>query len=157
MNKAEALAAIEERIKIGWRFTIDGDSQTWNCRAIGAGLAQADCGGSSFEAAVELALKHACAMEDDPQIVLSRYESTLKDLLIRVFGEKAFKGFKIADEYGEIGPKRIEYTIKPDWDAKTQVDKEEQFWKLSGHLPEEIQTPLRIKIEWPEETPEKKA
>lgn len=152
MNKVEAMNAVDAWIKKGWRFTIDGRPTGWTCDIIGAGLAHASCGGASSEAAIELALKHATAMEDDPNIVLGRYESRLKELCIRVYGEKAFKGFKIIEMDWELGPKRIQYTIRPDWDHNVQIEKERQFWGLTAHLPKEIQTPLLIEVEWPEET-----
>lgn len=155
MNKAEALEAIESWIKKGWRFSVDGDSEGWTCRAIGAGLAHADCGGKTFEEAVEIALSHATAMEDNPEVVLARYESTLREHCAKAFGENALKGFKIVDNAWETGPKRIIYVVHADCDPKAFVDREVEFWHLTSELPREILTPLKIEIEWPEEAQKK--
>lgn len=156
MNKAEALEAIDSWIKKGWRFSVDGDSEGWTCRAVGAGLAYADCGGKTFEESVEIALSHATAMEDSPEVVLARYESILREQCAKAFGENALQGFKIIENEWEVGPKRIQYIIRANCDPSTMVDQEMEFWRLSSSLPKEILTPLMIKIEWPEEA-EKKA
>lgn len=156
MNKIEALDAMESWIKKGWRFSVDGDSTGWTCDVVGAGLAYANCGGETFETAVELALQQATAMEDNPEVILARYEKTIIEICDKVFGKGALLGFNIWEDKYDRGPRRIEYKIKSGTDVKLHVDQEEEFWRATAHLPKEITDALRIDVKWSEEA-EKKA
>lgn len=152
MNKPAAIGVMEELSAKGWTFEMNLDKDGWRCEVVGAGLAHGIGCAKTFEDAVALALKNAASMEDDPAVIIAKYEAWIKAAILKHYGEIKYR-IEAVETYHEWGPKRIQVTMEANADVPTMVDREGHFYRSLAELPVEIQMSLTVNIEWPEEKP----
>lgn len=151
MTLIEALQAIESFRSMGWSFKLSANSYGWECKAIGAGLAHATCGGQSLEEAVAITLSHARAMEDDPEVVIRRYATWIRRNVEEVFGPGTFRGIKTVEAFYDRASKSLSVAVFTDCSTTSvTIDREAEFYRRLIGQPMEILMALRIKKVWPE-------
>jgi len=161
MTLPEALDAVKALVAKGWSFTFDvglrfrggGHDPSWSVRAVGAGLANAWCGGETLEDAISHVLSYAQAMEDDPAIVIAKHETWITENIREIFGMDSFRGIKAEPDEYNGGQHRIIVSVVCA-DPKVFVDRESVFYERLFHKPDEIRHSLMVEPVFPEDMPE---
>lgn len=150
MTLEEAVQKIEVQRKKGWSFEIHADSEGWHVQTVGNGLATGMGGGTTLEAALEIALEQALAMVDDPDILILRYGDRIKKVAGEVFGQEVeVDDFEVLND-GDYGPLRIGLHVKPKVEPKVYVDLELKFFtRLEMEFPKEAYVSFTCTTEWP--------
>lgn len=147
----EAMVKVKTLMEKGWRFTFTaGPGGSWTCKAVGAGLAYAFSQAYSIEEAAEIAMQRALGMEDDPAVVIAKYEAWIRENVEEIFGSGSLLEIKVKPDEHHGGPHRIQAVVLSAPDADLFVRRDSAFQERLLRMPEELFSSLSLSPAFPD-------